>query len=99
MIQVAIVEDDKEILQSLVDLLQDDQEISVIKTFHDAESFITAFYDLNVHVVLMDIGLPGKSGIQAIAELKPKRPQVQYIICTVYDDEEKIFNALCIGAT
>ena len=99
MIQLAIVEDDHEILQSYLNLLKEDNEISVVKTFDSAEAFITGFSDLNADVVLMDIGLPGKNGIQAIAELKPRRPKVQYIMCTVYDDEEKIFNALCVGAT
>jgi len=98
MIQIAIVEDDKEILQSLINLLKGDPEIAVVKSFLNAETFINAFTDLNVDVVLMDIGLPGKSGIQAIAEVKPKRPNVQFIMCTVYDDEEKVFNALCAGA-
>jgi len=99
MIQIAIVEDDSEITQSLLNILKEDPEITVRKTFPDAESFTAAFVDLNVDVVLMDIGLPGKSGIQAVAEVKPKRPKVQYIMCTIYDDEEKIFNALCMGAT
>jgi DNA-binding NarL/FixJ family response regulator len=99
MIQIAIVEDDKEILESLLNLLKADNEIAVTKTFLDAETFITAFADLNVDVILMDIGLPGKNGIQAVAEVKPRRPKVQFIMCTIYDDEEKIFNALCVGAT
>jgi|SRR6185436_3205638 len=99
MIQIAIVEDDKEILQSLLNLLKADNDISVTKTFLNAETFIAAFTDLNVDVVLMDIGLPGKNGIQAVAEVKPRRPKVQFIMCTIYDDEEKIFNALCVGAT
>jgi len=99
MIQVAIVEDDQEILQSLLNLLSDDPEIMVTTAYVNAESFIEAFPKLTMDVVLMDIGLPNKNGIQAVAELKSKRPKVQYIMCTVYDDEEKIFNALCVGAT
>ena len=99
MIKVAIVEDDKEILYSLLNLLTADNDITVIKTFLNAESFISDFARLNVDVVLMDIGLPNKSGLQAVAELKPKCPKVQYIMCTIYDDDEKIFNALCVGAT
>ena len=99
MIQVAIVEDDKEILQSLLNLLADDPDIMVTTTYLNAESFIEAFPKLTMDVVLMDIGLPNKSGIQAVAELKARRPMVQYIMCTIYDDEEKIFNALCVGAT
>lgn len=99
MIKVVIVEDDREILESLLNLLAADQDITVTKTFSNAESFISDFPRLNVDVVLMDIGLPGKSGIQAVAEMKPKSPKVQYIMCTIYDDDEKIFNALCVGAT
>lgn len=99
MIQIAIVEDDKEILQSLVNILKNETEIIVVKTFSNAESFISGFTDLNVDAVLMDIGLPRKSGLQAVAELKPRKPNVQFIMCTVYDDDEKIFNALCVGAT
>jgi DNA-binding NarL/FixJ family response regulator len=99
MIQVAIVEDDREILQSLLNLLADDPDIMVTRTFINAELFIAAFPQLSMDVVLMDIGLPNKSGIQAVAEVKAKRPKVQYIMCTIYEDEEKIFNALCVGAT
>lgn len=99
MIRVAIVEDDKEILQSLLNLLAEDPNITVTKSFPNAEAFISAFHQTDMDVVLMDIGLPNKSGIQAVAELKPKRPKVQYIMCTIYEDEEKIFNALCVGAT
>jgi DNA-binding NarL/FixJ family response regulator len=99
MIKVAIVEDDKEILNSLLQLLAADHDIVVTRTFLNAESFISDFVRLNADVVLMDIGLPNKSGIQAVAEMKPKNPKVQYIMCTIYDDEEKIFNALCVGAT
>ena len=99
MIHVAIVEDDKEILHSLLQLLKADSDFIVEKTFMSAEAFISGFHNLHADVVLMDIGLPNKSGIQAVAEMKPKRPKVQYVMCTIYDDEEKIFNALCVGAT
>ena len=99
MIKVVIIEDDREILQSLLHILEGDSDIVVTKSFTSAETFIHAFPDLFVDVVLMDIGLPNKNGIQAVAEMKPKKPGVQYIMCTIYDDEEKIFNALCVGAT
>jgi len=99
MIKVVIVEDDHEILQSLLQLLAADPDIVVTKTFMSAEAFISSFSDLFMDVVLMDIGLPNKDGIQAVAEQKPKNLKVQYIMCTIYDDEEKIFNALCVGAT
>ena len=99
LIKVVIVEDDREILSSLSQLLAADPEIAVTRTFLNAEEFISTFPGLMVDVVLMDIGLPNKNGIQAVAEMKPKNPKIQYIMCTIYDDEEKIFNALCVGAT
>ncbi|HLG36019.1 MAG TPA: response regulator transcription factor [Bacteroidia bacterium] len=99
MISIAIVEDDKEICQSLAELISRENDFVLIKTFPDAESFVEAFTDLNVDVVLMDIGLPGQSGIQAVAKLKPRKPNVQFIMCTVFDDDEKVFQSLCMGAT
>ena len=99
MISIAIVEDDKEIAQSLAELISGENDFALVKTFPDAESFIDAFMDLNVDVVLMDIGLPGQNGIQAVAKLKPRKPNVQFIMCTVFDDDEKVFQSLCMGAT
>lgn len=52
-----------------------------------------------IDVVIMDIDLPGMSGIECITEAKPKRPEVQYLICTVFEDNTSLFNALCAGAT
>ena len=99
MIQIAIVEDDSEISQSLADLINREEDFKLLKSFSDAESFIQSFMDLNVNVVLMHIELPGQSGIQAVAKLKPRKPKVQFIMCTVFDDDEKIFQSLCMGAT
>ncbi len=99
MIQVAIVEDDLEISQSLANLISLENDFTLVKSFADAESFIQAFMDLNVDVVLMDIGLPGQSGIQAVAKLKPRKPKVQFVMCTIFDDDEKVFQSLCMGAT
>jgi DNA-binding NarL/FixJ family response regulator len=98
-INVAIVEDDADIRQALSDFISASDDFYLMKTFHDAESFIHAFADLNVDVVIMDIGLPGQNGIQTVAQLKPRRPQVQYIMCTVFDDDERLFDSLCVGAS
>jgi len=99
MIQIAIVEDDLEISQSLANLISMEKDFVLVKSFPDAESFISSFMDLNVDVVLMDIGLPGQNGIQAVAKLKPRKPNVQFIMCTIFDDDEKVFQSLCMGAT
>ena len=98
-IRVAIVEDDAEAQKALKAIITSDEDIICEDLFEDAESFASRFMDLNVDVVLMDINLPGNSGIQTVAKLKPRRPEVQFMMCTVFDDAENIFASLCLGAT
>lgn len=68
-------------------------------TFEDAESLIKCFKHLDVHVVLMDIGLPGISGIECVEQLKEIRPDVHFLMCTNFEEDAKIYDALCAGAT
>jgi DNA-binding NarL/FixJ family response regulator len=93
------VEDDKDIRESFEDILNSSADINCIASFPNAEEFIDAFKYLNADVVLMDINLPGKDGIKAVAQLKPLKPKVQYLMCTSYEEPEKIFDSLCAGAT
>lgn len=97
-ILVCIVEDKADIRKALKMLIDDDTELSCIGDFANAEEALTAIPELQPDVVLMDIGLPGMNGIECIAKLKPVCPRVQFMICTVYDEDEKIFDALAGGA-
>jgi len=98
-INVAIVEDDNDIRQSLEEMISTYEDLDCIASFSNAEDFISTFKYINVQVVLMDIVLPGKNGMEAVTLMKPKKPSVQYLMCTVYDDPEKTFESLCAGAT
>ena len=98
-INVAIVEDVADIRQSLEEILNAYGDLACIATFSNAEDFIVAFKHINVQVVLMDINLPGKDGIEAVAQMKPQKPAVQYLMCTSYEDPEKTLRSLCAGAT
>lgn len=98
-INVAIVEDDADIRQSLEDLVNAHTELNCIASFPNAEDFVATFRHINANVVLMDINLPGKDGIAAVAEMKPLKPAVQYLMCTSYEEPEKTFQSLCAGAT
>src|SRR5690606_36850789 len=62
------------------------------------EDFIDTVEQLDVDVVLMDIGLPGQSGIDCIKKLKPLYPKMQFMMWTTFEDDEKIFEALKAGA-
>jgi two-component system, NarL family, response regulator LiaR len=98
LITVCIVEDKKDIRDSLNILVNDATNCSCIGTFESGEAAVIGIPELQPDVVLMDIGLPGINGIETIRQLKPLCPRVQFMICTVYDEDEKIFDALAAGA-
>lgn len=98
-INVGIIEDEKEISESMSALINCSEGFSCIHAFGTAEEAIKKIPKLMLDVVLTDIHLPGKTGIEAIAELKPKCPDTQFLICTSYEDSESVFNALQAGAT
>jgi DNA-binding NarL/FixJ family response regulator len=98
-IQVSIVEDLAEVREGLVELVQSDQELSMAGSFKDAESAIQKLPLLQVDVVIMDINLPGMSGIDCIKNIKEKCPGTQFMMFTVYENDEKVLQALRAGAT
>ncbi|MBT8255927.1 MAG: response regulator transcription factor [Bacteroidia bacterium] len=98
-IHIAIVEDDNEIRQTLQLIVDGSSGFACKHAFPDAESAITSIPDLPVDVVLMDIDLPGKSGIQATRELRRKCKSVDFIMLTVQSDDDSIFESLCAGAS
>src|SRR3954470_18821386 len=99
MIKVAIVEDDRGIRQSLVWLLESSTEFSCVGACGSAEDAWQVLPKAAPEVVLMDINLPARSGIECTVRLKELLPAVQVIMITVYDDSEKVFNALRAGAS
>ncbi len=99
MIRIAIVEDEELFRQHLIDAVNATDDVETIAVFEDAESFGEAFMDLSVDVVIMDIQLPGKNGIQSIFKWKHRKPHVQFLMCTVLGDDDSIFDSLCAGAT
>jgi DNA-binding NarL/FixJ family response regulator len=98
-IHVAIVEDDHDIRESMAEFLSTTDDIICTGTYSRAEDLIHDFLMLEVDVVLMDITLPGMSGIQCVDQLKPRRPEVQFLMCTSHGDAQKTFDSLCAGAT
>lgn len=98
-IKVAIVEDDSELRHLLEKLINKQDDMQIVKTFPNGRLFIHDFKTLEVDVVIMDINMPGKTGIECIAETKHKRPSVQFLISTSFENHEYIFQAMCAGAT
>jgi DNA-binding NarL/FixJ family response regulator len=99
MISVAIIEDIKEIREGLQMLIDGSDGFVCSNTFSNAEDAITNLPILNPDVVLMDINLPGINGIEAVRILKPKCINTQFIMSTVYEDNDSIFESLKAGAS
>jgi two-component system, NarL family, response regulator LiaR len=97
-ITVCIVEDRIDIREALFSLVHSQPNLSCIGTYENAEDALVGIPELQPNVVLMDIDLPKMNGIDCIKLLKPKCPRVQFMICTVYDEDEKVFEALRTGA-
>lgn len=98
-IRLILVEDDEYVISYLTDVIISADDMKLVAVFKSGEDFDEKFMDLSADVVLMDIHLPGKSGIQSVAKWKPRKPEVQFMMCTILEDEEKIFDSLCLGAT
>jgi DNA-binding NarL/FixJ family response regulator len=99
MITVAIVEDDAGIRRSLDWLLKSSSEFSCVGSCKNTEEALRALPKAAPQVILMDINLPDRSGIECTARIKELLPEVQVVMITVYGDTEKVFNALRAGAS
>jgi DNA-binding NarL/FixJ family response regulator len=98
MTKVAIVEDNSTLRHYLAELISRTDGYSCVCTCGSAEEAMAKLPEVRPHVVLMDIHLPGESGIACTAFLREKMPKVHVIMLTVYKDIETIFQALKAGA-
>jgi DNA-binding NarL/FixJ family response regulator len=98
MITFSIVEDQPDIRESLLKNLDGMSGLRCVGTHADAEGALRKIPDENPDVVLMDINLPGMSGIQCVEQLKRKIPKLEVLILTTYDNGDLIFDALRAGA-
>lgn len=98
MITVTLVEDDSDIRSGLAFLINGTSGYRCIATFGDCFSAIQSIPTQIPDVVLMDIELPGMSGIDGIKALKDKVPHLDIIVLTVHENDDLVFNALCAGA-
>lgn len=99
MIQVVIIEDIKEIREGLQLLIDSSDGFTCTKTYSSAEQAIEQLPTACPDVALMDINLPGINGIEAVRKLKIQCPGTQFIMSTVYEDDENIFESLKAGAS
>lgn len=98
-IKVIIIEDDDEIRKNLSELISSHPDFILLEAFPDAESFIKKVDKMQPDVAVVDIHLPGITGIKCIEQVKPLMPHIQFLVWTIFEDDDNIFDSLCAGAT
>jgi DNA-binding NarL/FixJ family response regulator len=98
-IRVSVVEDDPALRENLIHFLRLAADLEFVSEHGSAEAALRELPALKPDVVLMDINLPGMSGIDCVSRLKARLPAVQVLMVTVYDDGDRVFKALLAGAS
>jgi DNA-binding NarL/FixJ family response regulator len=97
-ISVAIIEDQPDVREGLALLIGETAGYRCLHKFASMEEAIENIGSDLPDVVLCDIGLPGMSGIEGVRIIKEAYPGLQILMLTIYDDDERIFQAMCAGA-
>lgn len=97
-LMISIVEDDREIRETLSFLIDNTEGFGCLATYKSAEEAINELPNNPPDVLLMDISLPGISGIQCVKTLKESLPELEVLMLTVHQDDNWVFDALCAGA-
>lgn len=98
-ISIAIVEDEKNYNNALKKIINYQDDMKVVAQFFDGNEALKNLSDISPDVVMMDIQLQDMLGIEIIEKLKKEMPKTQFIMCTSFEEDEKIFNSLKAGAT
>lgn len=99
MITVSIVDDEKELRESIRAFIDGSPGFRCVSAYHSAETALKHLTEDRADVVLMDIHLTGMSGIECVERLKTMLPEMQVMMLTVYEDTDQIFKALSAGAS
>jgi len=97
-VSIVLFEDNDRLRESLAYLLNSDTNYTVTGDFNNCNQAVEIIERLAPDVVLMDIDMPGKTGISGVAMVKQARPETAVIMYTVFEDDERLFQCLCAGA-
>ncbi len=98
MINICILEDIPEIQLGLKSIIELNNNFSILKCFNNAEDAMAEIPTLIPQIVIADINLPGQSGIDCVRFIKNILPSIQFIMFTIYEDNDQVFEAIKAGA-
>ena len=98
-VRVVIVEDHREFREYLLALISGTEGFECLGSFRSVEEALPKLTSSVPDVMLIDIGLPGMSGIEGIRLFKERYPEILFLTLTIHDDDERIFDSLCAGAS
>ena len=99
MIRIIIAEDLQEIREGLVQVLTRQDDFVVVAAFSNGQEAMPGIIESQPDIVIMDINMPGISGIDCIRQIRDECPDTQFMIFTIYENDEKIVDALAAGAS
>ncbi|WP_336518311.1 response regulator transcription factor [Pollutibacter soli] len=98
-LRIAIFDDNKNIRESISMLLATEPQFDVVGSFSHVLDCIDDVKACKPDIVLMDIEMPGMSGIDAVAQIKKEFPHIQVLMQTVFEDDDRVFDSICAGAS
>lgn len=97
-IRVLVVEDQPKILKAQIKLLETYPDIEIVGSAMSGETALEEVEKVHPEVILCDLGLPQMSGIEVTKQVKAKHPEIEILIFTIFDEEEKVIGAITAGA-
>jgi DNA-binding NarL/FixJ family response regulator len=98
-LRIVIFDDNKNIRESIALLLKMEDGLEVVGSFSNVLDCIDDVKEAKPDIILMDIEMPGMSGIEAVRTIKKEFPHVQILMQTVFEDDDRVFDSICAGAT
>ena len=98
-LRITIFDDNKNIRESITMLLQTDPDIEVVGSYSHVLDCVDDVKESNPDIVLMDIEMPGMTGIEAVLKIKKEFPHIQILMQTVFEDDDRVFDSICAGAS
>lgn len=97
--QIAVIEDEVSFAEHLKKVIDAEDDMVCQALYKDAEWGLKHLPEIPIDIVIVDIGLPGKNGIQCVKELKDLMPDTQFMMYTIFEQDDELFESLKVGAS